>query len=294
METTDTTVSIYSFLDWLHTNRKKIGAGAIAVAVVALVVALSVWKKGQNQADANNLLFSVPSLLALSPRQAPANPEAFLNIAHEYPGTSAGEQAQLLAAERLFLDGQYAEADHEFSKFVAEHPDSPLRPQAQVGVAASLEAEGKATEAMQKYRDVVAMYATDPNIASPAKLTLARLNEEQNKPEQALTYYEDLARDTNPYDPWAAEARERRELLLAKHPELNKPATPAPTSGLGVQQPGFSMPAQPSQPVAAPSTGPAKSPAGAAKPPTGAASPGSPNFLSIPRQATNGPGKAKP
>jgi hypothetical protein len=154
-------------------------------------------------------------------------------------------------------------------------------------VAASLEAQGKSTEAMQKYRDVVAMYPTDPSIASPAKLTLARLNEEQNKPEQALTYYGDLARDTNPYDPWAAEARERRELLLAKHPELNKPATPAPSPGLGVQQPAFSIPAQPSRPAAAPSTAPAKSP-------PSAAGPSSPDFLSIPRQATNSPGKTKP
>jgi predicted negative regulator of RcsB-dependent stress response len=287
METTDTTVSLYNFLDWLYTNRKKVAIGAIAAAVLALVVAISIWKKNQNQVDADYRLFSVPSLLSLNARGAPPSPEALLSIAREYPSTSAGEEAQLLGAERLFLDGKYGEADHEFSKFVSDHGDSPLIAQAQVGVAASLEAQGKGSEAMQKYREIIAVYSIDPNIASPAKLTLARLNEEQNKPEQALSYYSDLARDTNPYDPWAAEARERRELLLAKHPELNKPAPPAPSAGSGVQQPSFSIPAQPSQPAVT-------TPNAAGKPAPGAVSPSSPGLLSIPRQATNGPGAAKP
>jgi hypothetical protein len=280
---TDATVTVYSFLDWLYTNRKKVTIGVVAAAVIALGVAIGVWKRNANQVDANDLLFSVPSLLSLNARQAPPSPDALLNVTREYPSTSAGEEAQLLAAGRLFVDGKYSDSEHEFSKFVTDHPASPLIPQAQVGVAASLEAQGKTSDAMQKYKEVVAMYSTDPNIASPAKLTLARLSEDQNKPDQALSYYSDLARDTNPYDPWAAEARERRDLLLATHPELNKPAAmTTSTAPAGAQQPSFTISAQPTQP-------PAATPNSASKTPAGALAPRSSDFLSIPRQTTNGP-----
>ena len=158
METTDATVSLYNFLDWLYINRKKVAIGAIAAVVVALAVAFMVWKKGHDQAEANNRLFSVPSFISSGARQATPNPSAFLNVAQEYPGTSAGEQAQLLAAESLFLDGRYSDSEREFAKFASDHPASPLVPQAQVGVAASLEAEGKINDAIQKDRDIVAMY----------------------------------------------------------------------------------------------------------------------------------------
>ena len=93
-----------------------------------------------------------------------------------------------------------------------------------------MEGEGKISEAAQKYQEIITTYAADPNIVSPAKLTLARLDEALKKPEQAFTYYQELARINNPYDPWAGEARERAEILIAKHPELNRPPPGAATA----------------------------------------------------------------
>ena len=92
----------------------------------------------------------------------------------------------MLAARELFLGGKYAEAQQEFSKFVASHPGHPLLPQANVGIAASLEAQGKISDAMQQYKKISALYSTDPNIILPVKLTLARLNEAENKPDEAV------------------------------------------------------------------------------------------------------------
>ncbi len=239
--------------------------GAVAVVVVALAIAFSVWKKGQDQEDANNQLFADPSLLVSNPKLAPPSADGLLKINRDYPGTTAGEAAQLIAAERLFVDGKFEEANTEFSKFITDHPGNPLIAQAQVGVAATLEAQGKTTEAMDKYRDIIAMYAADPNISAPAKLTLARLDEAQNKPEQALSYYTDLARDPSPYDLWATEARERRIFLLAKHPELDKPA---PAATAPSEQPTFSITPQATKSGAAPQT-PATTPTPPAKtPPT--------------------------
>jgi hypothetical protein len=53
-------------------------------------------------------------------------------------------------------------------------------------------------------------------------------------------------RTQNQYDPWAGEARERREFLLAKHPELNKPVA-TPTGTPSMTQPGQSAQPKPLQ-----------------------------------------------
>jgi hypothetical protein len=101
-------------------------------------------------------------------------------------------------------------------------------------------------------------------------LTLARLFEEQNKPDQALRNYDELARIQSQNDPWAGEARERRELLLAKHPELRATTpsatmSPAPTPGASapmkpLQLPQSAAPAktQPSTPATTPTPAPVK------------------------------------
>jgi predicted negative regulator of RcsB-dependent stress response len=155
-------------------------------------------------------------------------------VAKQFPDTASGEYAQLIGAGRLFTEGNYADAQKEFSKFIDAYPNSSLLAQAKMGLAACLEGQGKIPEAAQKYQEVVSQYPGDENIVSPAKLTLARLDEQLKKPEQALTYYSELARVNNPYDPWAAEARERGELLLAKHPELRKPPPGAAGPAMGL------------------------------------------------------------
>ncbi|MEO5804184.1 MAG: tetratricopeptide repeat protein [Verrucomicrobiota bacterium] len=216
-----------SFMAWLHFNRKRVAIGAAIVAVMLIGVAIFIWKKNQNELDANDALFALPSLVGASGRTNEVRSEDFAKVAHEYPKTRAAERAELLAAGILFTDGKYVEAQREFSKFMDERESSPLRAQAAIGVAASLEAQGKINEAVPKYQELIAKYSGE-NIISPAKLTLARLLETQNKSEDALKLYDDLARSQNPYDPWAAEAKERREQLFQKLPNLkNKPAIPA-------------------------------------------------------------------
>ena len=127
----------------------------------------------------------------------------------------------MLAARELYLGGKYADAQAEFTKFIAAHSSSPLLPQANIGIAACLEAQGKIADAVQQYKKVTSLYATIPNIIIPVKLTLGRLSEEDSKPDQAVGYYKDLVSLQDPNDPWVAEASERLRLLIAKHPELN-------------------------------------------------------------------------
>jgi len=186
----------------------------------------------------------------------------------------------LLGAQLLFTQGKYPEAEREFARFVSDHPDDALVPQAKMGVAACLEAEGKTLEAIQKYRDIVVGYPAEENIASPAKLKMARLCEEAKPPQvqQALTYYSELARIANQSssDPWAAEGRERGALLFSKHPELaqSQPSA-APAPG------GFSMP-DALQPAAPPANIP---------PPKTAGSNAPVKLLTIPGASSNAPAK---
>lgn len=222
---------------WAYARRKPLLIGVIVAAAVGLAVAFLAWNANRHEAEAQALFFAVP--FQGGPRVAPPPPSAFLDLARDYSGTAAGEHAQLLGAELLFTQGKYPEAEREFALFINDHPGDELVPQARVGVAACVEAQGKIMDAIQKYHEIILAYPGEANIVSPVKLTLARLYEEANQPQQAAPYYAELARQLsqNPYDPWAAEAQDRIRLLLAKHPELARSqASAAPSSGFSVSE----------------------------------------------------------
>jgi len=286
VQTTQSTPSAQSadvffrLVAWVHANRKRVIIGAIVVAVIALAWGLVSWKKAADEASANAQLFAVPTPVGMAARSAPVSPGPLLDLARQYPNTPAGEYAELFGAETLFTEGRYPEAQEQFSKFLSDHPDSALIAQARMGVAASVEAQGRNSEAIQKYQELISAFPSDLNIVTPAKLTLARLFEEENKPQQALTFYSELARIQNPYDPWAAEARERGQLLVAKHPELRKAeAAPAPAP-FSLSQPTVKVPLPP---AASASKGPAP-----AQPKPNPATPNSGiNLLTIPPVSSN-------
>jgi predicted negative regulator of RcsB-dependent stress response len=266
----DPTVALYDFYGWLHTNRKRVMAGAVVVAVIAAIVGFVMWNHSQKEAGASQALLAVPSLFGAAPPGDPSAARALLNISQEYSGTSAGAAAQMLAARELYLGGKYAEAQDQFTKFIATHSGHPLLPQANVGIAACLEAQGKIPDAVQQYKKVTLLYSTSPNIIIPLKLTLGRLSEADNKPDQAVIFYKDLVMLQDPNDPWVAEASERLRLLVAKHPELNPfpppPGAPGPSSGLAPTDAEMQLLAPPGSTAAAPQ--PAAAPQSPAPPAT--------------------------
>jgi predicted negative regulator of RcsB-dependent stress response len=257
----DPTVALYDFYGWLHTNRKRVLAGAVVVAAIAAIIAFVTWRSSEREAAANRALLAVPSLLNEPvPAGDPASASQYLNINQQYAGTSPGAAAQLLAARDLFLCGKYPDAQKEFSQFVADHPTHPLAAQAIVGIAACMEAQGKTNDAVQQYKKINLLYKDDASIILPIRLTLGRLSEADNKPAEAVEYYKDLVNLRDRNDPWVMEAYERLRLLIAKHPELNptpqQPASAAPSplapseSDLQLSPPGSATP--PPQPPSAP------------------------------------------
>jgi len=256
---------MYDFYGWLHTNRKPLLGGVIGVAVIAAIVTAVVWNNNVKETAADQALLKVPTLLDQASPGDPASTKALLDICRDYPGTSAATAAQLLAANQLFMGAKYAEAQEAFSKFLAGHSSSSLAPQAQVGVAASLEAQNKIPEAIQQYKKINALYSTSYNIVIPVKLTLGRLSEADNKPDQAVSFYMELLRFNDPSDPWVLEASERLRLLLAKHPELTpsqmRSAAP-PTPAMAPSDADLQLIAPPSSPAPAPQPATNSAPAG--------------------------------
>jgi predicted negative regulator of RcsB-dependent stress response len=272
------TDALFDFYGWLHTNRKRVAAGTIVVAVIAAIIFFVSWNKSQNELKANEELLGVPAVLADVPAGDAAAATKLQKISRDYAGTSGGATAQLLAARELFRAGKYAEAQQEFSRFIADYAGSPLVPQANVGIAAALEAQGKTNEAVQQYKKVNTIYSGNPNIVLPVKLTLGRLSEADNKPDQAVNYYKELAGINDPNDPWVAEAYERMRLLVAKHPELNpnppqSRAVPSPLLAPTESEMQMTAPPSGTGPATAPPAAPATNQTPAASPPATNAKP---------------------
>jgi predicted negative regulator of RcsB-dependent stress response len=222
------TLSIYDVLGWLDANKRGLIIGAIAIVVIGFAVAAYEWRKDQTELAASDALLGLQA--SLNPRHASSQPSAtaLLKVAQDYPGTTAGERAMLLAAGTLFTDGKYPEAQEEFSKFVRERPQSPFAATAAYGVAACLEAEGKKEEALAAYQNLSVRFP-NASVLDDSKLAIARIYQSKKQPEMALRIYDELARG-GAMGGSASEAMMRKQELLSKYPNLAPTNAPAAAS----------------------------------------------------------------
>lgn len=224
---------LYDLIDWAHKNRHKLTVGVGAVAGVAIAVAVFNWRSNENERAANRALLTLPAATATS--------EALLKVSTDYPGTLAGQRAALLGASQLFNSGKFDEARAAFSQVAAEAATATLLASAEYGVATSLDALGKRAEAAAKYQEVITRFSEEA-VGPLSKLGLGRIHEAEGRHEAAFRLYQELG-SNGPYDPWSAEANERRQELLSKHPELAKALpTAAPVALPGATAPGVVEP----------------------------------------------------
>ncbi len=220
-------VDVFQLAAWVHANRKRLIAIAVAAAVVGLSIGIYIWHGNQREESANEALAAVkPAIRAPGLPMTPPPADAYLKVANEYPSTAAGARALLVGATAQFDAGNFKEAEATFQRFLQDYPDYPLSSQAQIGVAASLEAQGKTAEAATHYKEFRERHASDSAMPQ-ATSALARLYEAQGKPDQALKLYEELASKRN-NDTWSQEAPIQVQELLTKHPELKPKPAPAP------------------------------------------------------------------
>jgi TolA-binding protein len=214
MSTDIATAAEFHLVDWWDKNRQRVLWGAMAVALITLVLSFYIWQRDRREVRASEALSSV--------QVGAATPAAMLQVNAEFRGTAAAARALLLAAGATYTEGRFADAQKLFDRFLAEHPDHASRPAALLGTAACLAAQGKLADAATKYQGLIQRYPNDATVA-PAKSALARLYESQGQFAPAMSLYQDLGR-TAGNSSFALESMIRLQNLLAAHPELAQAA----------------------------------------------------------------------
>jgi tetratricopeptide (TPR) repeat protein len=211
-------------LAWLEVNKKRLAIGALVLLVVGFGIYLYTYMADEKEIDASAALIALhPPLSRSETNEPPVPPSAFLKVVNEHAGTAAAERALLLAGSAYFTEGNYAEAQKQFDRLIAEHPASKWAADAAYGIAASIESQGKQDEAITAYKRVLTSYANSP-VASEAHMALARIYETKNQPAEALKEYDELTK-ASAMSMRSQEAMMARNQLLKKHPELDKPVT---------------------------------------------------------------------
>ena len=220
------TDQVVLLMTWLETNKKRLAIGCgVAIAVVGVYYVASYFKS-QHEATASQALSALRAGAVFSERTGGGvKASEYQQIAQKYAGTSAADEATLLAAGALFTEGQFESARAEFAKFLQSHDRGDTAASAAYGVAASLESLKKTDEAVVAYQNVGSRFPGSGQ-AAQAKLAVARLFEAKQQPDKAYEIYQELVRPTT-MTLWSQEANQRREELVRKFPQLAATNTPA-------------------------------------------------------------------
>jgi tetratricopeptide (TPR) repeat protein len=211
-------------LAWFDANKRPVLWAAGICLIVGVVVWFLLWQRGQKELAANNALSGI-TLAQMTGTARQESPEAYLKVAADFPNSSAGARALLLAAGNLFTNGKFPESQALFERFTREYHGSPLLSEGLIGIAAALEAQAKNDQAVSAYKDLIARHPGE-SVIPQAKFSLARLYEAQNKPEMARDLYQDVER-TSAFTTLGNEAGMRMEELMAKYPNLKPQPPPA-------------------------------------------------------------------
>ena len=226
-ETTQT-VGIYDVLAWLEANKKAVIICFSVVVVLWFGFEIYQWKSEQTELAASDALMDLTTPAAVRDTATPPDPSAYLKVAQEYPSTTAGQRALLLAASSLFTEGKYTEAQTRFSQFLHDRPQGAFAATAAYGIATCLEAEGKRDDALAAYQNLSVRFPNS-SVLEDAKLAMARIYEAKKQPEQALRLYDELAKPSS-MGSVGSEAMTLRQDLLLQHPELAKTNAPTATA----------------------------------------------------------------
>jgi tetratricopeptide (TPR) repeat protein len=218
---------IFALVAWADAHRKQLIWTVSVVAGLGLVVGLYFMYKNNREDAANAALFAqqlpVPGKPVTAAQAAP-----FAQVAEEYPDTSAGARAMLLAGGIYFEGDEFEQSRQMFQRLLATHSEYPLANLAALGVAVSLEAEGKLPEAATRYEEIA--HRVPPDSTWPqAQSALARIYTEQNHPERAFEVYRQILEARN-NDSWTMEAEPQLRELLDKYPALRQQLNPPTTA----------------------------------------------------------------
>jgi TolA-binding protein len=223
--------ALFNLMGWFEKNKKQVVVGAVVLAIAGVIVASMVSSSNEKEQYASQAL-SKALLAPMIKRAAPGETASeLLKVADSSKGTSAAEQALLLAGGAYFNSGKFAEAQQSFERFVRENSNSDLLPQALYGVGATLAAQGKNDDAAKSYKEVVDRHPNSA-VGLQARYSLAGAMTTQGKLEQALALYEEVVRG-DMGSSLGNEAALRADELRAKLPAVIAP----PPIALGTNAP---------------------------------------------------------
>ncbi|MFZ1074710.1 MAG: tetratricopeptide repeat protein [Verrucomicrobiia bacterium] len=207
------TAFLFKIWPWIEANKNRVIVGAGIIIVAIFLYSFFSWKAEQNEIAAGSAL---TRLILSSPSSEDTGElaDGYLKIAGDYPGTLGGRRAWLQGAAALFVAGRFADAQAQFQKFLDTHPDDDFSSSAALGVGACLEALGKLDLAVSAYQRAVSDLSSVA-AANAAKFALARIDEQQGKFNDALNFYESIAR-SSPGSVLASEAAMRAVELRTK------------------------------------------------------------------------------
>jgi predicted negative regulator of RcsB-dependent stress response len=214
----------YALVAWANKNRKQLTWTVGLVLAVVAAAGFYFMHKNSREASANEAFFALKQPVPGQDTPTAAMADQFAQVANDYPETSGGARAMLVAGGIYFEAGEFEKSRVIFQRLLSEHPDFPLANTAAVGIAASLEAEGKTAEATARYEEIVRR-GTPDSTAPQARSALARLYTEQNHPDRALEMYKQML-ETRSGDSWTMEAQVQVRELLEKYPQLRQQLAP--------------------------------------------------------------------
>jgi TolA-binding protein len=211
-------------------NRNTVHIGGVVLVVVVLGIMTYVMQQNQKLVSAGEAITEV--LVGGTARGQTVTMAQLLKVAADHPGTDAAGRAVFQAATLAFTEGNYAESQKLFQRFLSENPDNTFVPQARYGLATCLESLGKDEEAAKAYRDLSDRFKMN-GIGISALLGLGRVLESQGKLAEALLPFEEVLK-MDPQGTLGNEARVRAALIQRKLP---RPVVPATISQLSTNAP---------------------------------------------------------
>src|SRR5215472_13153315 len=92
---------------WFETNKKQASIGAGVIVVAGIIIWFIAWQRDQKQISADEAVAAVTMMPTVQGTARPDSAEAYMRVAGEYPNTTGGTRALLLAGGTYFTDGNY-------------------------------------------------------------------------------------------------------------------------------------------------------------------------------------------
>jgi len=172
------------FMEWLLANWLHV----VLVVSFAFVVGTYTYKKKveaveKEEKAAEDLLGAMGlgyEVDTVDPKKSVS--ERLHQVAKDYPGTKAANNAVFLQASALYEEGRFTEATAAFKAYLNLAGSRLLAAAAQFGLAASEDAVGEKDKAERSYGVVISRYGSTPE-AMQARVALAKLILAQPNPD---------------------------------------------------------------------------------------------------------------